>query len=67
MSILSRRHFIKVAAGVGAASALAPLRSILSGSPFKGLAAAPLAAPGAGTKPLVISTWKHGLPANDAA
>jgi N4-(beta-N-acetylglucosaminyl)-L-asparaginase len=67
MSGFSRRHFIKIAAGLGAASALGPLRSLLSSSPFKGLAAAPLAAPGAGTKPLVISTWKHGLPANDAA
>ncbi|MDD4857379.1 MAG: N(4)-(beta-N-acetylglucosaminyl)-L-asparaginase [Candidatus Krumholzibacteria bacterium] len=71
MSGLSRRNFIKVAAGLGAAGALMPLRSFFSGSHLKGLSAdlsaAPLLAGGSGTKPLVISTWKHGLPANDAA
>jgi len=73
MSKVSRRSFLKVAAGLGAAGGLLPLRSLFSGSPFKGLLAAPLAASGAKppgaalTKPLVISTWKHGLPANEAA
>jgi L-asparaginase/N4-(beta-N-acetylglucosaminyl)-L-asparaginase len=67
MSRLSRRGFLKLTAGLGAASAFLPLRSILPGSAFKGLSAAPLFSGGTGTKPLVISTWKHGVPANDAA
>ncbi|MCX5754418.1 MAG: N(4)-(beta-N-acetylglucosaminyl)-L-asparaginase [Candidatus Krumholzibacteria bacterium] len=67
MSKVSRRSFLKITAGLGAASSLAPLRSLFSGSPFAGLSAAPLPGSGAGKKPLVISTWKHGIPANDAA
>jgi N4-(beta-N-acetylglucosaminyl)-L-asparaginase len=67
MSRLSRRNFIKLTAGLGAASALDPLRSLFSGTPFKRLAGPSLFGAGTGTKPLVISTWKHGLPANDAA
>jgi N4-(beta-N-acetylglucosaminyl)-L-asparaginase len=68
MSRLSRRSFLKITAGIGAASGLVPLRSLLSGSPLaKGLSASPFSGSGAGTKPLVLSTWKHGVPANDAA
>jgi N4-(beta-N-acetylglucosaminyl)-L-asparaginase len=67
MSKVSRRSFLKITAGLGAAGGLAPLRSLFSAAPFAGLSAAPLAGAGAGTKPLVISTWKHGMPANDAA
>jgi len=67
MSKVSRRSFLKITAGLGAAGSLVSIRSLFSGSPFRGLAAAPLFAPGSGAKPLVISTWKHGIPANDAA
>jgi N4-(beta-N-acetylglucosaminyl)-L-asparaginase len=67
VSALSRRKFLKLSAGLGVASAFLPLRSVFSGSPFKGLSAAPLFSGGTGTKPLVISTWKHGVPANEAA
>jgi N4-(beta-N-acetylglucosaminyl)-L-asparaginase len=67
MSKVSRRSFLKITAGLGAAGSLVPLRSLFSGSPFKGLSAAPLSGSGTGKKPLVISTWKHGVPANDAA
>lgn len=67
MSRVTRRRFLKITAGLGAAGTLLPLRSFLQGSPFKGLAAAPLAGALTGEKPLVISTWKIGLAANDAA
>ena len=67
VSRVSRRSFLKITAGLGAASSLVPLRSLFSRSPFAALSAAPLSGSGPGTKPLVISTWKHGMPANDAA
>jgi N4-(beta-N-acetylglucosaminyl)-L-asparaginase len=67
VSRVSRRGFLKFAAGLGAAGGLDSLRSLFSGSPFKGLAASPLFSGGVAGKPLVISTWKHGIPANGEA
>jgi N4-(beta-N-acetylglucosaminyl)-L-asparaginase len=67
MHTVTRRGFLKIGAILGAASGFVPLRSVLSRSPLAGLSAAPLPGSGAGTKPLVISTWSHGVPANDAA
>ena len=67
MSGLSRRNFLKITAGLGAAGTMLSLRSLFSGSAFKALAAAPLSAGEAKSKPLIISTWKHGIPANEAA
>ncbi len=65
MTRMSRRNFLKITAGLGAAGSLLPLRGLFARSPFAGLPAAPAAGPG--RKPLVISTWSHGLPANEAA
>lgn len=54
----SRRKFIKQSAlGTAFASGLFPIQKAFSGSLFKGKP----------NKPVVISTWDHGLPANEAA
>ncbi|HSG28281.1 MAG TPA: isoaspartyl peptidase/L-asparaginase, partial [Candidatus Krumholzibacterium sp.] len=58
MSDINRRDFLKMTAAAGAAGSMVPL-----GSAF--------GSPGAGGRmkdnPIVISTWKHGIPANEAA
>lgn len=64
MSRLSRRSFLKITAGATAAGSLLSLRSLIPGARH-GASAASL--PGPGRKPLVISTWAHGMPANEAA
>ncbi len=67
---LSRRNFLKLAAALGAAGSLLPARNIFAGGPFKALGSLggkPTGGNPPGRKPLVISTWKHGVPANDAA
>ena len=54
----SRRHFLKLSAlGTAFATSLYPLQKALAGSPSAAKA----------NKPLVISTWNHGLAANAAA
>lgn len=65
MKRISRRNFLKAAAGLGAAGSLLPLRGALARSPLAGLV--PPKSGGAGRKPVVVSTWKHGYPANEAA
>lgn len=60
MARFSRRNFLKISAALGAAGGISPFRSL-----FGGLLGAEAA--GNGDIPLVISTWKHGIPANDAA
>ncbi len=65
MPRISRRAFLRITAGLGAAGSLLPIRNLFSRSPLAGLAAA--APPAGGRAPLVISTWKHGFPANEAA
>ncbi|MBN2184998.1 MAG: N(4)-(beta-N-acetylglucosaminyl)-L-asparaginase [Candidatus Krumholzibacteriota bacterium] len=56
----SRRGFIKASAVLGAAGSFMPFKSLFSGfSDAKGA--------GRRSGPVVISTWKHGLPANEAA
>ena len=65
MARMSRRNFLKITAGIGAAGSLLPLRGLFARSSLASLAPAPAAGPG--RKPLVISTWSHGLPANEAA
>ena len=65
--MLSRRHFLKVSAAFGAIAGLMPGRSLLAaltGRRTGSLAAAP---PSSARNPVVISTWKHGVPANEAA
>ncbi len=57
MERFSRRAFLQISAALGAAGGLLPFRSVFAvgkGEAVKG-------------KPVVISTWKHGIPANDAA
>ncbi|MFC6996938.1 isoaspartyl peptidase/L-asparaginase family protein [Rufibacter roseus] len=54
----SRRHFLRLSAlGTAFVSGLFPIHKAFSGSIQKGKV----------NKPLVISTWDHGMPANDAA
>jgi L-asparaginase/N4-(beta-N-acetylglucosaminyl)-L-asparaginase len=65
MRRISRRNFLKITAGLGAAGSLLPFRGALARSPFAGLAAPRAAGPG--RTPVVISTWKHGYPGNEAA
>jgi len=67
---LSRRNFLKAAAALGAAGSLFGARNLFA----SGQAARPgplgSKTPGAKDpvkKPIVLSTWKHGVPANDAA
>jgi N4-(beta-N-acetylglucosaminyl)-L-asparaginase len=54
----SRRNFLKLTAlGTTFLSGIIPVDKALAGKPKGGKA----------NKPLVISTWRHGVPANDAA
>ncbi len=65
--MLSRRSFLKISAAFGAVAGLLPGRSLfsaLTGGRWGSRASA--LAVGTG-RPVVISTWRHGVPANDAA
>ncbi len=65
--MISRRSFLKISAVFGAVAGLLPGRSLiaaLSGGRW-GARASVLAA--GGGRPVVISTWRHGVPANEAA
>ncbi|UCF04337.1 MAG: N(4)-(beta-N-acetylglucosaminyl)-L-asparaginase [bacterium] len=53
---VSRRNFLKFSAALSAAGGIVPLDSLFTAS-----------SAGAGSKPVVISTWNHGVAANDAA
>jgi N4-(beta-N-acetylglucosaminyl)-L-asparaginase len=69
---LSRRSFLKLAAALAAAGSILPARNLLAAGPMKAFGArlrgSQISGPKvAGKKPIVISTWKHGVPANDAA
>jgi N4-(beta-N-acetylglucosaminyl)-L-asparaginase len=57
MSGFTRRTFLKMSAALGAAGGIIPVDRLFAGTP------------GAGAKggPVVISTWAHGVPANDVA
>jgi N4-(beta-N-acetylglucosaminyl)-L-asparaginase len=57
MPDFTRRTFLKMSAALGAAGGLIPLDRLFAGT---------TAGSGKGG-PVVISTWPHGLPANDAA
>lgn len=57
--MLSRRHFLKISAALGAVGGLLPVKSLFSFVPSARAAAA--------KRPKVISTWRHGIPANEAA
>jgi N4-(beta-N-acetylglucosaminyl)-L-asparaginase len=57
--MLSRRHFLKISAALGAIGGLLPIKSFFSMTPSARAAG--------GRRPIVISTWKHGIPANEAA
>jgi L-asparaginase/N4-(beta-N-acetylglucosaminyl)-L-asparaginase len=65
--MLSRRHFLKVSAAFGAIVGLFPGRSIITALTGKWTGARAAVPPGGAKAPVVISTWKHGVPANDAA
>ncbi|MBU8922531.1 MAG: isoaspartyl peptidase/L-asparaginase [Bacteroidales bacterium] len=58
MSEISRRSFIKMSAALGAAGSFVPLGSALGKTGSENIMK---------DNPVVISTWKHGIPANDAA
>ncbi len=60
MAMFSRRNFIKVSAALGAAGSFMPFKSLFNGYTEAGAVAG-------GTRPVVLSTWDHGLPANEAA
>jgi L-asparaginase/N4-(beta-N-acetylglucosaminyl)-L-asparaginase len=60
MGKVTRRSFLKISAALGAAGGLFPLGNVLSGRPRTRAA-------GKGGRPVVVSTWRHGLAANDAA
>jgi N4-(beta-N-acetylglucosaminyl)-L-asparaginase len=57
--MLSRRHFLKISAALGAIGGLLPIRSLFSTGPSARAAG--------GKRPIVVSTWRHGIPANEAA
>lgn len=57
---ISRRYFLKLSAVLSAAGTFFPLRSAFS----RPSASRPS---GGGKGPVVISTWRHGVPANEAA
>ncbi len=62
VGMLTRRHFLKVSAALGAIGGFLPVRSLL------GAVSGGRSRPGTGGKrPVVISTWKHGVAANEAA
>ncbi|MCK4539241.1 MAG: isoaspartyl peptidase/L-asparaginase [Candidatus Krumholzibacteria bacterium] len=58
MSEISRRSFIKMSAALGAAGSIVPLGSALGKTGSEKMMK---------DNPIAISTWKHGVPANDAA
>ena len=65
--MLSRRHFLKISAALGAVAGFLPGKSLVAA--LMGRMTGPRAStpPGGGRAPVVISTWKHGVPANEAA
>jgi len=65
MAKISRRNFLKLGAAAGAAGSLLSARKLLGRTPLGALDAA--LGKGPGRAPVVISTWKHGIPANDDA
>lgn len=65
--MLSRRHFLKISVAFGAIAGLLPGRSIIAALTGKRAGARASALAGGARGPVVISTWKHGVPANDAA
>ena len=64
--MLSRRSFLKISAALGAVAGLLPGRAFL-GALTGGRWGARGSAFAGGGGPVVISTWRHGVPANDAA
>lgn len=56
---ISRRHFLKLSAALSAAGTFIPLRSVFGQSAARSF--------GKNKGPVVISTWRHGVPANEAA
>jgi N4-(beta-N-acetylglucosaminyl)-L-asparaginase len=65
--MISRRHFLKISAAFGAVAGLLPGKSIIAALTGRGTGARASSPPGGGKAPVVISTWKHGVPANEAA
>jgi len=61
MAKITRRSFLKISAALGAAGSFFPFHSLFAGSPLKDLISKGKKAP------IVISTWKHGVAANEAA
>ena len=60
--MLTRRHFLKVSAALGAIGSLIPLKSLLASvSPAKAHFAK------GAKRPIVLSTWVQGVAANEAA
>ncbi len=60
--MLTRRHFLKLSAALGAIGGLLPVKSILAA--VSGGRSRPVSG---GRRPVVISTWVQGVAANEAA
>jgi N4-(beta-N-acetylglucosaminyl)-L-asparaginase len=65
MAKISRRNFLKLTAAAGAAGSLFSARNLFARAPLKSIGA--FLGSGPGKRPLVLSTWKHGIPANAEA
>jgi N4-(beta-N-acetylglucosaminyl)-L-asparaginase len=60
--MVTRRHFLKVSAALGAIVGFLPVRSLLAS-----ISGGRAGAAKAGKRPVVVSTWVQGVAANDAA